>query len=342
MKHPLDARCIGDLGIDYLVDRVRADLMLGPGDPGHLPGLARAAAAAQTPPALHDTLRSMLAAAARLAAEPAWRQCLESAAGNLGDAPRSAAEAEAALAPVGAVLGTMVLEREGGRSYTITRPLDSQLSYDANAVLAALALVRHAAARWRGEDGMTLAAELRPRDAVPPRGPAAEGGLEIVQIGDLGELFSCRAHQRVYRELDALGVRLRWRWLYCASYRFLPASHRAGTLAETVLEHAPGRFWHMIDILATRSLTDALEAARATLAEAGADPALAEPAAPGTPLPAGLVRDRQVADACGLPPLRPLFAVGRTLFAGLDAAPRIRDHVRLGVSDGRIADEGVA
>lgn len=329
MTHPLDARILGELGLDYLVERFRADLGIDPADPGgHPPAPTRDAESARTPQALHEALRLRLLAAARLAVEPAWRKPLQAAAAGLGAAPRDIDEAVGRWAPACAALGELVIEREGGRPYSFTQPLHSQLSLDACAVLTALALVRQATARWRGETAPMLAAPLRPRATIPPRGPTASGAMpEIVEIGDLGEPFSRLAHERVHRELSDLlgpGGRLRWRWLYCASPPFLPASHRLGAVAEAVLARAPDRFWPVVDALARPDPAAAVALARAALAAAGADPALADPPPPGMPLPEGLLRDRQVADACGLPTLRPLFAIGRRLFAGLDAAARIR------------------
>jgi hypothetical protein len=97
-----------------------------------------------------------------------------------------------------------------------------------------------------------------------------------------------------------------------------------------VLALAPEGFWPVVGTFAASGPDDGSEHAQAVLAAVGADPTLGRPPPDGTPLPDGLQHDRTMATVCGLPRLRPLFAVGRTVFVGTDAARRLRDAIRVG------------
>jgi hypothetical protein len=224
----------------------------------------------------------------------------------------------------------MVLRREGMRPFDSVQPLAAQLHPDSQAILDVLAIERQALTGPSGDTGVPLAAPLRPRPTVPPRAPTRSGAIEVVEIGDLGDPFCCVAHAQVYEELGELRERAAWRWLYCATPRSLLESHRIGAITEQVLQFAPESFWSVVETLAAYGLGDGSEHAQAVLAAAGADPALGLPPPDGTPLPEGLLRDRTMATVCGLPRLRPLFVVGRTVFVGTDAAQRLRDVIRAG------------
>ena len=306
--HPASALTIADLGIDYLIDRTRADRAEHGFDDDLVTSGDR--------PAVNEQLRRRLHAAALVSEDAAWRKEIDSLVrGGPGGS---------------AALGEMVLRRERGRPFDPTQPLAAQLTPDAQAVLDVLAIERQLSIAAQGDIGVPLAAALRPRPTVPPRAPFRPGAVEVVEIGDLGDPFSCRAHTQVYEELGELRQEVSWRWLYCATPRSLPASHRAGAIAEQVLALAPEGFWPVIGTFATNGPDDGSEHAQAVLAAVGVDPALGRPPPDGTPLPAGLLDDRTMATVCGLPQLRPLFAIGRTLFAGTDAASRLRDVIRAG------------
>jgi hypothetical protein len=303
--HPADATTIGELGIDYLIDRTSIDRVQ------HTDDLLQVWALNAL--ALGYRLRSMLRAAALLAGSDTWRDRL---LGLVDDEPWRGAE-----------LAAMVLEREGAHPFDADVALTVQLHHDAQAVLDVLAVERQATTTPQGDLGVPLAAELLPRPSVPTRAPAGDGAVEVVEIGDLADPFSCRAHMQVYEELGELRDVVSWRWLYCATLRTLPASHRAGAIPEQVLDVAPDAFWPVVGTLAAEGLQAGVEHAQSALAEAGADPALGLAPPDGTPLPPGLLRDRIMSTVCGLPPVRPLFVVGRTLFVGTDAAPRIRAFI---------------
>jgi hypothetical protein len=184
-------------------------------------------------------------------------------------------------------LVAMLLRREGPRPFDPGQPLAAQLHADSQAILDALAIERQARAAPSGDTRVPLAAALLPRPTIPPRGPSHPGAVEVVEIGDLGDPFSCRAHTTVYEELGELHEAVVWRWLYCATPRSLEASHRGGAIAEEVAEKAPGAFWDVVGTLASRGLEDGSERAMAVLRDVGADPELGRPPLDGTPLPPG-------------------------------------------------------
>lgn len=306
--HPADAATVAELGVDYLIDRTRADRA------EH--GFDADPHASPDPRALAETVRARLRAAGELTPDARWRVEIDS----LLDAGPTRTQA----------LGAMVLRREGARPFDPRQPLAANLPPDAQAILDALAIERQGTATPSGDTAVPLAAPLRPRPGIPPRGSFRPGAVEVVEIGDLGDSFSCQAHTTVYDGLGDLRDAVRWRWLYCATPRTLPASHRAGAIAEAVADHVPGSFWNVVGTLASRGLDEGSEHATAVLLAAGADPDLGRPPLDGTPLPPGLLDDRTMATVCGLPRLRPLFAVGRTLFAGTDAADRLRRFLASG------------
>lgn len=300
--HPADAATIADLGVDYLIDRTRLDRA------DH--GFDTDSSGPVDPAAMEERVRLRLDAAAQLAADAGWRRQIRSLIG-----------AGPARTPA---LAGLVLRREGARRFDPVLPLAAQLDPDVQAILDALAFERQALAAPVGDTGVPLAAPLRPRTSVPLRGVPRPGALQVVEIGDLGDPFSCLAHDRVYAELGELRECIAWQWLYCATPRSLAESHRAGAVAEQVLELAPDSFWAVVDTLAARGLGDGSEHAQAVLAAAGADPALGRLPPDGASLPLGLLADRTMATVCGLPRIRPLFAVGRTVLVGTDAAQRLR------------------
>ena len=294
--HPLDGVRFSELGIDYLIDRVRAARL----DPSAPAGMS-----------VDRWLCARLELASQLSDDPTWARRL---------AHMAVAGPDRRI-----ILAAMVLDRDGDRRFDPSRPFLTQLSPDALAVLDILADERGVTTPPVGDVRIPLAAPLRPRAAIPGRAPTLPGALEVIEIGDLGDDEACRGHVLVHEALADLEDQIAWRWLYAASYRSLPASHRTGAIVEEVLARAPHAFWAVVDTFANAGPVGGCLHAGAALGAAGHDPMLARPPLDGTALPAGILEDRVMADACGLPmDLRPLFAVGRTLYAGLDAAVRIR------------------
>jgi hypothetical protein len=311
--HPLDARLVRDLGLDYLIGRA-----LAPAGESHLDvdyddlldaGLEDVATFADLRARVADWLaRATPAVADRAPVEAAWAALLE-------------AQVDPALALERLVddVGALVLRWEGAKAFEIQRPLDSQLSRPALRLLRVLALARHGLHTLRtGDPLVPLAAPLRPRAAIPPRpGWAAEGadGLELVEIADLIDPRSAEGRRGCALELADLAPRVRWRLVHMPELLDEGRACWAATVAEAALEIEPPAFWAVVDRLADDPQLARRRDLRAAVAGIVDAQAIAGVLATGRP-EAAVLRDYHMAVACGVPRWRPQIALGTRLYGG--------------------------
>jgi hypothetical protein len=211
------------------------------------------------------------------------------------------------------------LERDiAGLPYDFRAPILLQLPPRVQTLLDELALAKLPS----GTGEPQLAAVLRARPQSPRRG---DGAIEIVEIGDLQDPFTADAHERVASELADLREHLTWRWIHG------PLAHhahgrRAAELVEAAYAVMPERAWEYTTALCRnrrhieagaldRAVRDAPAAERVIAAfESGSFHAPVE-------------HDLHLLDACGVPPIRPAFALGRRLFTGVSAASLLRQEI---------------
>ena len=304
-----------ELGVDFLVDRDIADLLVGEGHPGYPAQLAADVARGSAgPAALLALLRRKSSLAAKLERGPSGEAILRAA--RLLDAIDADRAVEDDLAPWARALHPLIEELLGDAPYHLEVPVGVQMR-GAGLVVRLLAAARQSARRlWRPEEPIPLAAELRPRPEVPFRGA---GGITVVEIGVPAQPLAAAAHLRVPPLLGPLAPEVRWGFLHGPDPADPHAMHVAAVL-EALRERAPADFWSAADHLATRAgllLQGPIEAA---LRHFPVDAAAVLARAESPEIQALVCRDVAQLRACGVPPLRPAFAVDKRALLGIEQA----------------------
>jgi hypothetical protein len=332
--HAFDATSIGGLGIDYLIDWKRTRLLLRPADPGYDPVLRRWVDASPDPPALLATLAAAWRVVAQLSPNAGLKARLEAICAALLAAPPAArdltARQDVELDHWAQQVGELFMELQGDRPFTAAQPLELQVAPDIFGLISLLAFVRQARLAIRGQGEVPLAAPVRTRPELPVHQSAnpAPPMVDVVEIGDLLDPQSRRGHELLHTELGDLASHLRWRWLHFPGLHTLPASRHAAEIADGVAQQRPDAFWTAISRLyagATTGQTPPIEAVVQDLDVDGV--LLARQMREGLLFP-GVDRDRQMAWVCGIPYARPVVAVGRRVFVGVDQIMPLRQELQ--------------
>ena len=247
VRHPIDARTFGDLGVPFLVDYALASTLGEKGVPGRSHDLAERIARRDDARSLREDLRVAIGLA---------RSSLPLDASDL----RALAEADALIETETSddevrrniVRWTAIVEGVLARALDATpvdvgRPFFASMPLAAGALIDALALARTWLSRGAGE--ILLPAAPEPRAALPPR---MQGDVVLIEVGDLRDAASAALHDMMFASLRGRSVC--WRWIHGPTTRH-PDAVQVSRLAEAVANHASDSFWDAIEALFRSSVT---------------------------------------------------------------------------------------
>ncbi len=315
-SHPLEARFISELGVDYLIDRYRARLLLIPDDPLYPRFMQKHLAKI-------DSQESWLRVLKELSKETAndlglvESSNLHKVINELGKLCRGheSIVKENIIRKWASAWYDHLQEEIKGASYRVEVPLRLQLSHRAKCIIQLLAIARQGMAQLAAPDFRPpLAARLKIRPDSPARG---DGKIEIVEVGDLQDPFTAQGHEQILTVLNDLPDYIALRWVHG------PLSHhkysiQAGELTEACAELSPQLFWKVIDQLCRRTKLVRIGAFERALQDLDISPAFIRETLSSGRFRPKVEHDMNLLNATGVPPIRPAFVVDRELFLGAD------------------------
>lgn len=323
-RHPVFARCIRDLGTEFLIAHRIARLYTLPGMAGAPRVFLTGLAAIRDMPSLLATLRLNSSLDAKLLGAEA-KQVVEQLNEALSSDVAKGEAPEAAFERWVQGMGALLLRHEGDRRFDPKILLEQQLSMGGNGLRTDMALARFGLERVLGrEPEVQLPAPVLPRDEVPSRG---EGRVEVIELGDLVYGWWAGGEKPL---MDALGdarSAVRFRWVHgITGYR--AGSVFAAGFAEALREAVPERFWEVIEKIYRWQNDVGARVTREVVRDLPVDPdaVLARASAPD--IMEKVQRDQAMVTTCAIPPIRPAFVVGRKLFLGREKYPELAAEVR--------------
>lgn len=323
-RHPVFARCLEELGREFLIEHEIARLYTPKGMAGHPMVLLNELERVHDMPSLLATLRLYSTVHGNyLGSQVKHRvEALNDVLGTalaVGDSPEGTFERWSQG------VGEVLLQKEGERPFDPLLILERQFSMGGNGLRSDMALTRLGLCKVLGQDArVRLPAPVLVREEVPARG---SGSVEVVEVGDLvfgGWAGGDRAL------MDALGdawSAVRFRWIHG------PTGYRAGSLfaagfAEALREAAPERFWDAIEKIYRWQDDVGERITREVVRDLPVDPDRVLERATAPDIVAKVHQDQAVVTTCAIPPIRPAFVVGRKLFLGREQYPELAAEVR--------------
>jgi hypothetical protein len=324
--NPLAAKFPSDLGVDFIIDHEIASLHAQQGTSRHNESLQRRLAAAVDVVSLieaidqrasvttHDPERKREWARIRqLLPSSASRPDLATASEVL--LPWFAAAAEFAMVRV---RGAKPLAHGAGALVgNLLEP----------AVFGCLALARQGLRKLLDPSApVPLAAPLPP---MPGRATSGPGPIDIFEVGELTNPFSGLGHKEVRARLGALESRVRWHWIHGPTFEH-PQSAPTARVFEACLEQDPAGLWPRAAQLFKAAIALRMGQHAQLLEGLGWPKKVSKAMArsESKEIKERVAGEAWLLDACGVPPVRPAFAIGRRLFAGEQAYDDLVAHVQ--------------